>query len=297
MRQGSTNVVQEKNDLESKKGDAITIGLIPRSDAPVLGDGEALEGNEDNLDKYYFTITVEEKVFALRDRGPLDRQRAVYDMDMESRDAMKVRGAEYLDQRCFDALQDTPTKTIYGGSATLYTNIAATDLITTDLISRVKAGAKTGFNRTQTPLRPVRVGGKDYFIMLVHPDALYDLKQDSAFQQARREAEVRSKENPIFSDAYAIWDGVVIHEHENIAIAKDGGAGANIPTSKNLFLGQQALVMAWASRPKIVAAEFDYGREHGFSWQAMFNVKKPKFNSLDYGAISVHTARTSVSDA
>ena len=54
---------------------------------------------------------------------------------------------------------------------------------------------------------------------------------------------------------------------------------------------------AWGAKPKIVTAEFDYGREHGISWQAMFAVGKPVFNSKDYGVISLQTARTKLSDA
>ena len=289
-------IVQVKDQLESNKGDNVTFGLVPRTSAPIRTSGQSLEGHEDALTKYSFSVSLEEYAFGLRDRGPLDRQRAIFDMDAVSRSSIVTQGAEYVDQKCFDQLQLSPTKTIFGGTATAYSNLTASDKITPEVISRIRAGARTGYDRAQTPLKPISINGKKYFVLLVHPDQMYDLKQDPVFEQARREALERSATNPIFTGAEAIWDGVVIHEHENITIANDGGAGT-VPTAKSLFLGEQALVWAWGAKPKIVTAEFDYGREHGISWQAMFAVGKPVFNSKDYGVISLQTARTKLSDA
>ena len=292
------SVVTVKEDLTKEQGDNITFGLIERSSAPIKTSGQALEGNEDALVRASWSLSVEERAFALRDRGPLDRQRAIFGMDDETKRSVVVQGAEYIDETIFDALQDSPTKTVYSGSATSVASLTATDLITPATISQVKAGVKTGYNRTQTPIRPFRIDGKNYYGLVMHPDAMFDLKQDTAFQQARREALERAQSNPIWSDVYAIWDGVAIFEHENITIATDGGAGSNIPYAKNIFFGAQAVCFAWAQRPKIVSAEFDYEREHGHSWQAIFGVGKPQLrNSKDYGSVSLITARTQISDA
>ena len=292
------SVVSVKEDLTKEQGDNITFGLMARSSAPVKGSGEALEGNEDSLERASFSLSMKEQAFAIRDKGPLDRQRAVFSIDDETKRAIVVQGAEHLDKECFDALQLSPTKTVYGGTATAYANVTATDLVTTAVLSKIKAGAKTGYNRAQTPIRPFRIDGKKYFGTVLHPDAMYDLKQDSSFQQARREALERSRENPIWNDVYAIWDGIAIFEHENVTIANDAGAGANISIAKNIFFGAQALCFGWAKHPEIVSENFDYGREHGHSWQAVYNVAKPTLlNSNDYGSISYVTARTKIADA
>jgi hypothetical protein len=81
--------------------------------------------------------------------------------------------------------------------------------LTLDMISWIKTWAKTGNNRAQTPFRPVKIDGKDYYVLIVHPDCMYDLKTLSAWQQAMREAEVRGKENPLFTNASAVWNGVI----------------------------------------------------------------------------------------
>jgi N4-gp56 family major capsid protein len=295
--QDSNNIVHENTKLTKEYGDKVTFGIRMRLTAGELTSGQTLEGNEQSLTTYDFSVSLEQYRHGVRDNGRLSRQRAMFSIDEESMAAIKEQGSERIDDLAFTAVQASPTKIFYGGDATSVATLEATDKLTPALISKVKVWAKTGGNRTQTPLRPVRINGKKYFVLLLHPDVMYDIKNDSTFAQARREALERSKENPLFSDAYAIWDGVVIHEHENIDIYTNGGAGSNINYSTGAFMGAQALVWAWGMRPEVTAETFDYGNEHGYGWDMIAKTAKPVFNSLDYGSIGVYVARTKISDA
>jgi N4-gp56 family major capsid protein len=307
MGEGAKSLVQVNTDLTKSKGDNVTFGLRERLAGDGVTSGQALEGNEEALSFYDFDVSLEEYAHAVRDRGPLDRQRPQFDLDSEARDALKVWGSEKIDKLCFDALAETPTRVFYStdGStpATTATAATASGALTSssklfpDLLSYAKAWAMTGGNRTQTPLRPVKIEGKDYLVVLIHPDVMYDLFTDSTFEQARREAEVRGSDNPLFTGAKAIWNGMIIHEHENVAIGTDAGSGSDVPWAKCSIMGQQALCWAWGKRGKLVAEEFDYQREHGFAWSMMSGVEKPKFNSLDYGSVGLYVARTQISDA
>jgi hypothetical protein len=163
------------------------------------------------------------------------------------------------------------------------------------MISVLKTYCKTGGDRTYVPVRPVKVSGKSYYVLLVHPDCMYDLKNDATFQQAMREAQIRGAENPLFKDATAIWDGVVVHEHENCTIAADAGAGTDVPWGKAVIMGAQCLVWAWGSRAEVVSETFDYKREHGYAWKMICGTNKPVFNSLDYGSFGVYLSRTNIS--
>ncbi len=164
------------------------------------------------------------------------------------------------------------------------------------MITNARIGALTGYNMTQTPLRPIKINGKNYFVLLVHPDVMGDLKNDATFAQARREALDRGKDNPIFQGSEAIWDGVVIHEHVNGPIYNNWGSGANVSGAKCVLMGAQALIWAWGKRPEVVAEEFDYKEEHGYAWAITAKVNKPSFNSKDYGSVAVFVARTKTSD-
>lgn len=300
MGDGANKIVQVSTDLEKDKGDTVNFGIRMRLDNTPIING-TLEGNEQALTTYMDSVAINHYRLGVRTAGKLTEQRAFFSIDSESREALKNAGIELVDQLCFDALQASPTKIIYGGAASSTATIASTDTLDAAVISKLRALAVSGLAtaavggaRNQTPIRPIMIDGKKYFVLLVHPYALYDLKFDPVFQQARREAEVRGSENPIFSGATAIWDGVVIHEHENIPLVSTWGAGSNVVGAKNIFMGEQALYWAWAKRPEVIVEKFDYENETGYGWGMIAGVTKPSFNSKDYGSIAVYTAATDV---
>ena len=306
MSDSTESVIQTKTQLEKGKGDQITFGLRKRLTGAGVISGTQLEGNEEKLNTYDYSVSLEQYRHAVRDDGAMTRQRAMFSISEESRTALKDWQAEKIDQLCFTALETSPTLTAYKTDATTFLTtatpatasgalVAADSKLTLNFISYLKTIAKTGISRQFTPLRPVKVMGRKYYILLVHPDVMYDLRISSEFQQAMREAEVRGSENPLFQGATAIWDGVVIHEHENISIADTAGAGGNVSWAKCSFLGAQSLCWAWGKRPEIVQETFDYGNEEGYATSMIAKAGKPQFNSQDYGCFGVYLSRTDIS--
>lgn len=310
MGKNYTFLVHTKSELEKSKGDNVTFGIRMRLAGAGVTSGQTLEGNEEKLKTYNHSLSLERYRHATRDNGDLDRQRAMFEIDEEAEIALKEWGAEKIDTLCFDAINSAPTTIFYpvsgtftktGTVATATAAITATDKITPALITKSKIWALTGGNRAnstsgQTPLRPIMVNGKKYFVLLVHPDVMGDLKTDATFAQARREALERGKDNPIFSGSEAVWDGVIVHEHEEMPIATNWGAGGTVAGAKCVLMGAQSLVWAWGKKPKVVYEKFDYGEEHGFGWGMTAAVNKPNFNSKDYGSVALYVARTKVSD-
>lgn len=308
---GPDNIVTEKTQLQKDKGDEITVGIRMRLSGVGVTEGQPLEGNEEKLSTYSMKILLKQYRHAVRDDGEMSRKRAMFEISDESTSALKDWMSEKVDQLHFDELgigsgaSADPSKIFYKTSAgVLATGTAATaksalttadSKLTLNMISFLKTWAQTGGNRSYVPLRPVKIKGKDYFVLLTHNDALYDLRADTNFQQAMREAEVRGSENPLFTGSVAIWDGVVVHAHENCAVAADAGAGANVPWAKSVFMGAQALCWAWGKRPEVVQKTFDYDNEEGYAIGIIAGAKKSKFNSLDYGSLGVYLARTNVS--
>lgn len=307
--------VHVKTDLEKEKGDNITFGIRMRLAKPFIVDGQS-EGHEHALTTHDFNVSLHKYRVPVRDDGELTRKRAIWDVEKESRAAIVEDAAEKLDELKFTALGTDLTRNFYCSAlvASLHTTATAATAkagltgagptscdISPKLISFAKTWALTGGrdaggNRVQTPLQPVRVNGKKYIVLVIHPDQRFDLANNTVMVQAHREAMERGKENPIFSGADFIWDGVVIHSHENIEIGTNGGAGA-IPYGKGLLMGKQALCLAWGRRAKVVRKTFDYDNEVGFDWSAVLGVGKPKFNSIDYGVMGFWTSRTQVTDA
>jgi len=298
MGTGSDSIVQVKTDLESGKGDRVRFAIRMRLTGEGVVEGQTLEGNEENLVSHTTNLTLKQWRHGVRDDGAMTRQRAMYNVPEESRSALKDRSTEKIDQECFDAYNDTAaTKTFWASTASSDATLTTSMLFTPSLISKVKAWAKTGGDRSQTPLRPVRINGKDHFVMLIHPDVAYDLKQDTTWNNAQQNANIRGNGNPIFDGALGMWDNVIVPEHENVPIVTNFGSGANVPGAKCLFLGAQSLLWAWGKRPTVKAKTFDYDDQEGYGTSMIYDVAKPVFNSLDFGSIAINVARTQISDS
>ena len=296
------------DDLKKHKGDKVTFGLRARLPDTVdaVTAGETLEGKEQSLTTYSDSVTLGQYRFGIRDDGEYTRHVEAFSIDNESKEALEIQGAEWIDKQIMNSLQTSPTKTMYGGDATSTISLVDADLIDTALISRVKYSAQEGFSaggtRAQPPLTPIRIDGKDHFVMLVSNACAYDLKRNTVFQNAQRDAMGRGSDNPLFTGAIGEWDGVIIHAMENVpnGLKTDTGFAdfdglTNLRGSRNLFMGASALCWAWGTTPTIVDEEFDYGDQHGFAWKLIAGWTKTNFNSLDFGCVSVETAASNIS--
>jgi len=297
MGTSSDSVVQVKTDLESAQGDRVRFAIRMRLEGAGVTEGQTLEGNEESLTSHTTNLTLQQWRHAVRDDGAMSRQRAMFSISEESASALQDRTTEKIDQECFDALAANPTKTFYAGTATTDATLTTSMLLTPEKISQIKAWAVTGGGRSQTPLRPVMVEGKKHYIMLIHPDNGYDLKQDTTWNNAQQNANIRGNGNPIFAGALGMWDNVIIHEHENIPIVTNFGNLGDVPGSKCVFLGAQSLLWAWGQRPKVVTKDFDFGNEMAYAVNMIYDTAKPVFNSLDYGSVAFNCARTQIADA
>ena len=291
---GSDAIIHEKTDFTKQKGETMTFGIRMRvTGSPITGNA-TVKGREDRLSFNSFNLTLERYRYAIMDDGALTRQRFVGDIPNEIRSALVDWGSEQIDQMVFDALSASPTEAIYAGSATSTGTLTASDLVTPALISQMKAKALTRRAANIIPMRPVRVDGKDYLVLLLSEDQIYDLKRNSEFIQAQREAAERGSSNPIFTGMVGVWDGVVIHSHDNTKIYANGGSGANVKYSHGLLLGAQSLVWAWGERPSIVEEDEDYEEFKGYCWRMTAKAGKPVFDSHDYGSMSLFTADSRV---
>lgn len=283
--------VYEKSDFTKAKGETMTFGLIPRITGDPITGNTTVKGKEDKLTFYTYQLTLDRYRYAIMDDGALTRQRFVGDIPSEMKNALTVWGAELIDKQCMDALFTAPTDIYYGGDAAQVSDLTAGDDITPELISKMKAIALTRRGSGKTPLQPVMVDGKKYFVLLVSPDVAVDLKYDTTFIAAQKDAAERGSNNPLFTGMLGIWDGVVIHEHENVPIYSNGGGGT-VKYTKCALLGASALCWAWGERPSIVEDSEDYDEFKAYCWRMTAKVGKPKFNSYDYGMLALYVTDT-----
>lgn len=297
MGDSFNSMVVEKS-IEDGKGKDVTFGMVGLSGTAVTGD-LMLEGNEDNLSSYALTVTTAQRRFGVINAGKFDDSKVLYNFRNEALQELKRVYAEDIDAQIFSAL--TATSGTFGqlradATTSAYAtsddaaNLTASDTITLGDISKLKRYAQLGAGATHK-MKPIRIDGKDYYVLLVHPEVGYDLSQLSDWKQAQREANVRGNDNPIFSGALGVIDGVVVHEHDGITTSDTMGAGS-IKGARNLFLGAGAACFGAAGEMSWVEKTFDYGNKLGVAAGKIYGVGRTVFNSKDYGAIQYLTART-----
>lgn len=290
MGEGPNNVIKVMRELQRNKGETITYGLVETLDGVgVLGDS-TLKGSEEAVTYADDSVTLQQYRHAVKLDGRLTEQRVNFNMRDHARSRLAMWLAERIDNVIFDALEASPTTTLFGGDATSTATVDSADKLDPELIQRLKTTALLADPR----IRPVRVRAEDYFLLVVHPGAAFDLKRDSEWQQNSREARERGLENPIFMGALDIIDGVIIHTHPRVGTASTWGAGGAEPGATNSFCGREVGVMAWGRPPEMVETEEDYGNQYAIGAGAIFGFNKSVFNAADYAYIGANTYRTNL---
>ncbi len=301
------DMIQELEDLSATPGTLINIGLGAKLSGAGINGDSTLEANEEAMTDYATSVSINQKRHGVLLTGQFDEQRNMYDMRMSAKNRLADWWAELIDQELVDKLcgkttstfANTPTaaaasRATYAGGATSIGTVTTAMKMDTKLLDAAKQTALVTSAGTPA-LRPIRINGKQYFVAILHPYDATNLRQDPVWSQAQRDANIRGEDNPIFSGALGVWNGIIVHEHEYVFRTGDGSAAAQV--ARNVLCGQQAGVIAWGKPVSWVEKTFDYGNQWGVSVGAIFGCLKPLFNSVDYGVITMYAASAAASTA
>jgi len=301
MGEGPGSAIHVKQ-MEEGKGKDVTFGLVSQLSGSAITGDSSLEGNEQSLSTFSNTVSTNQKRLAVRDTGKFANSKVLYDFRSTSLDLLKTQYSELIDADIFSALSTTSGTHAYyraDASTSVYAtsdpkgDLATSDSITLADISAMKTLAQIGGSANYR-MRPIRVDGNDYYVLVLHPEVAYDLFELEAFQKIQREAQQRGDSNPLFKGALGIYNGVVIHAHEGVNTFDNGG-GAAVKGARNLFMGAQAACFAESSDMMWVEKTFDYGNQLGISAAKIYGVDISDYNSKDYGVIQYVTDRTDLS--
>ena len=282
--EGPGSIIQKKTELSKQAGDTITFGLTYKLSGNGVSGDSTLEGSEEAITGHDMSVTVNQLRNGVRLAGRMEEQKAPYNMRQDAKDKLKTWMSEKIEKTFFTTLGTSPSSTRRVLTSADHSSIGTldnTDLVTCEFISRAKRVAQLASPK----IRPVRIKGKDHFVLVLHPYAARDLKKDSTWLAAQEYANVRGEDNPLFSGAIGMWDGVIVHEHDMVLTGTDGAASARV--GYNLFLGQQAGVWAVAEEPYWREKEFDYENQIGFATGIIHGFAKTTFNSVDYGMVTI----------
>jgi N4-gp56 family major capsid protein len=321
--------IQILTDLESDAGEQISYDLLAELKmAPVEGE-DILEGKEEGQRFYTDQIYIDQARCGVNTGGRMTRKRTLHDLREKAKRQQSSWWARLMDELLFIYLSGarginpnfllptgytgrannglvTPdaTHTLYGGDATLFSNLDANDKFDLRLIDRAKTKADSqGGGATDVPvLQPCKIDGNETFCCVMHTFQEDDLRANTNtgqwldIQKAAAGAEGRN--NPLFKGSLGMYRGVILHSHRNVIRFNTAGAG-NVEAARALFLGSQAAVVAFGSPGTNLRFDWheetrDNGDKVVISTSSIFGIKKVTFTTgagaQDFGVFSLDTA-------
>lgn len=309
------SLIQIKEETSKGAGDKITFGLRMQLTTDGVTGDSTLEGNEESLVTYSDSIFINQTRNAVRSDGLMSEQRVPFSVREEARMALTDWFADIWDSAFFNQLcgnTAVATGNRSGNNATIAvssTRIQYSDGKTTEAgIASTGASTQMRLNlidyavekaKTATPLiRPVRVDGKDMYVLFIHPYQTTQLRTTTDtgqwldIQKAAMTGGLVS-DNPIFTGALGMYNNVIIHEDTRVPAAPSQST-----VKRAVLCGAQAGVMAFGqdfgsgsigSNFKWTEKMFDYDNQLGVSAASIFGLKKTVFNSVDFGTIVIPT--------
>lgn len=315
----SDSLCQWKDELATKPGDTVTIGLRMQLDNAPKTSTDAVENNEQALTIYNMTITLDEVVDAVRFKNVIDRQRVTFDMRDEARAALADQLANAWDVSFFTQAagaryQTEPT--FYGHNAILdhqqvtgqdhYINCDAGGTATTDegadqtadILTLAHVDQAIERAKTLSPaLRPANIPGfsQPMYVLFVHPYQMTQLRAVSTQAYNINLAALQGgkiDDNPLISGNSMTYNGVLIVESNRVPQGVVSSTGlVSAPQRRAVFCGAQSLMMGWGRlggdprRFRWVEKHFDYDREYGISSGFLGGIKLAQFNSKPFSTI------------
>lgn len=320
----ANSIIQVKNELTKGPGDQITFGLRARLTGRGFSEADNVEGNGEALSTYSQAIVINElgHNVKVKSENTIDAQRVGHDLRDEARDALAIWHAErttasFFNQVCGNVAQSdtyytgmqattahTTGRKIFAGSASADEGLTSNDIFQLDLIDDAVEMAKTGVEGQR--MNPVRVGGRDMFVLYLHPFQVtamrknYSAGQWGDLMKAALMAEY-AKSHPIFTNALGEYHGVVLRESLDIPLGCNSSTGAAVSnTRRAVLLGAQAAVAAFGQKTTGPTRYFwneellDHKRKLEVSAKRIWGLKKSQFSSnggsaLDFGALTIST--------
>lgn len=280
---------------------------------------ERMRDHEEALIYYQDSVVIDQLRNAHAFRR-MSQQRTLHDMRMDAKTNLADWYAGKMDDYMFRylcgdttmnhaqvAVAPDSTHYILSGDVTR-TGVIATDeasLGSNDQISLADLDYAKESAKTLSPMiRPAMIDGQEYYVVVLHSYSVTDIRLDVAnsaytdWPTIQMYANKRGLDNPIFTGALGVYNGMILYESTRIPTF-DGAAASTV--KRNLFLGSQAGVFALGNAYDTMEQQRvgkdnmmswyeetdDYGNEKGIAVGCIFGMKATRFNSRDFGKIVI----------
>jgi len=266
-----------KEDLVSNPGDTIWISKFDQLTGNGIAAGTDIEGNEQDYSAKALGLVPAEVKNGVKVRKS-EIQKTPVALRMEAATALGNWYARKEDSDIWTAAVDNSiensglysgstdtvtTNVYYGGDATTRATVEATDTMTSALLR--KAAAKLASNNAPKFI----INGIACYVGILHPRQVYDLKGDTDYKNAQKDAGLRGNENRLFTGAIGMYDGILLFESTQTSTASGWGCPA-LTVYQGVVFGERALCMAVGLRNNWMEKEFDYGRLVGMATESRY---------------------------
>lgn len=304
----SNAIIQMRTELGKGEGDQITFGIRrPLQGLGVVGT-DTVEGNEERLRFMDFAMTIEELNHAVDTGGRMEEQRVPYDLMSEGKDALADWWADKLSEIAINTLVGNSGYKVAGKTFAqactepdtghfitvndvAEASISSSDVLDLTFLDRLKQRAElpsTGCDK----IRPLKIGGKNYFRVIMHNYVFDQLKQNTNIAQwgdIKRNADKLQQ-----TDVEIEYNGMLISKSERVPAIYPN-------VYRTVLLGAQAACFAWggAGENKSTTMSFvpydkDAKRYVMIRAGAIFGCKKVVFDSKDNSVITAASYATAL---
>jgi len=215
-KQGANMPIIINTDFSKAAGDVLHFQTMKRLKLSGVTGETVLTGAEETLTLGQFDLSVDwiRHAVGFNKRGT---KRANFDAVMVAGQELSDWLARYIDDSMFQQLISTESpSTLYSGGKTAEANLTSSDVFNTTSLDKLKLAL---IRKGALPFQVKSVGGTTlkFYGIVIDPIDAYNLRADDAWYSAQRDANLRGLDNPIFSGALGIYNGMIVYEFGNVS--------------------------------------------------------------------------------
>jgi hypothetical protein len=302
MGTSENSLIQIKESLTTKAGESVTFALVNDLAGNGVTGRSLLEGQEDVLGErsYKLPVTLIRNGVAVHD---WDAQLSTVALREAAKPALRTWAAKKLRNDIINGMNsinglaygtasaaqrdawlvDNADRVLFGAAkantkATYALSLTELDATADKFTKENLSLARRMLKQASPTIRPIYLeDGTEWYVAFAPSNAFRDFKASMA--TVLQNAEVRGKDNPLFSDHDLIWDGVIVREIPEMTVLPNVGAGGTVDAAAVKIMGAQAMAISWAQRTTSRTEVRDYGAVHGVAIQEIRGVGLMQFGT------------------
>jgi N4-gp56 family major capsid protein len=323
MSKDKSSLIHVFSDLAKSHGDLVHYHLISKLAQRGFTEGDTAMGSEESLDYSDDSLYINQLRFAVAipGEGHIATQRTNLDQYDDAPIQIAQAYADRIDTWAFNHLCNyTPqTDTIYtgfnavssidtghivrAGTATTDQGLTSADTFSLTLLDKALYTARTATN----PIRPVRIGGSEYYVAFIHDQQEYNLVTTVSsttpnwYDIERAKIEGGSlAESGLLNGALGIYKNIIIHRSSRVTNGVNSSTSTTAVTTvrRAVLCGAHALSLAFGMASNkgdiptslnISETDIDGGNEVSLISNLVCGMKETRFDSTSYGKVIMST--------